>query len=115
MMTDCLFCKIINTDIPAEIIYQDEQVLAFNDIDSKAPYHFLIIPKKHISTLNDIGAEEESLLGHMVYTAKRIAKDKGFAEEGYRLVMNCNEQGGQTVFHIHMHVLAGRDLQWPPG
>ena len=112
-MSDCIFCSIINGEIPAEIIYEDEEVLAFNDIASQAPHHFLVIPKTHISTLND--AEDEKLIGKLSLTASKIAKQKGFSEQGYRVVMNTNKDGAQTVFHIHLHCLAGRQLGWPPG
>ena len=112
-MSDCIFCSIINGEIPAEKIYEDEEVLAFNDIASQAPHHFLVIPKTHISTLND--AEDEKLIGKLSLTASKIAKQKGFSEQGYRVVMNTNKDGAQTVFHIHLHCLAGRQLRWPPG
>ncbi|HAY41900.1 MAG TPA: histidine triad nucleotide-binding protein [Gammaproteobacteria bacterium] len=112
-MSDCIFCSIINGDIPAEKVYEDEEVFAFNDIASQAPYHFLVIPKRHISTLND--TEDEKLIGKLSLTASRIAKQKGFAEDGYRVVMNTNKDGAQTVFHVHLHCLAGRQLGWPPG
>jgi histidine triad (HIT) family protein len=112
-MSDCIFCSIINGEIPAEKIYEDEEVLAFNDIASQAPHHFLVIPKTHISTLND--AEDEKLIGKLSLTASKIAKQKGFSEQGYRVVMNTNKDGAQTVFHIHLHCLAGRQLGWPPG
>lgn len=114
-MSDCLFCKIIAKTIPATIIHEDEQVVAFRDISPKAPTHILVIPKKHITTINDIEIEDKQLLGHMIYTAKKLAMDEGLAEDGYRLVMNCNEDGGQSVFHIHMHLLGGRPMSWPPG
>lgn len=112
---DCLFCSIIDKTIPADIVYQDEQVLAFRDINPQAPTHILVIPQKHIATINDIEKDDLSLLGHMVATARQLAGREGFDEQGYRLVMNCNEQGGQTVFHIHLHLLGGRQLHWPPG
>ena len=112
---DCLFCKIINREIPADIVYEDDQVLAFNDIDPKAPTHMLVIPKKHIATLNDITEEDQALVGRLPLTASRLAKDLGFAEDGLRVVMNCNEDGGQTVYHIHMHVMGGRRFTWPAG
>ncbi|ALM51608.1 histidine triad nucleotide-binding protein [Halomonas huangheensis] len=112
---DCLFCKIINREIPADIVYEDEQVLAFNDIDPKAPTHMLVIPKKHIPTLNDIAEEDLALVGRLPYVAANLARDKGFAEDGFRVVMNCNEDGGQTVYHIHMHVMGGRRFTWPAG
>ncbi|MGQ7245964.1 histidine triad nucleotide-binding protein [Halomonas sp. V046] len=112
---DCLFCKIINREIPADIVYEDDQVLAFNDIDPKAPTHLLVIPKKHIATLNDLTEEDQTVVGRLPLTAAKVAKDKGFADDGYRVVMNCNEDGGQTVYHIHMHVMGGRRFTWPAG
>jgi histidine triad (HIT) family protein len=114
-MSDCLFCKIVNGDIPAELIYEDDDVAAFNDINPQAPHHFLCIPKKHISTTNDLEGTDAETIGKLVLAAAKIAKQRGVAEDGYRLVMNCNGHGGQTVFHIHMHVLAGRHMTWPPG
>lgn len=111
---DCLFCKIVNKDIPAEIIYEDDLVMAFNDINPQAPTHALIIPKKHIATLNDIAPEDENLVGHMVKVAGVIAEQQGFAETGYRTVFNCNQHGGQTVYHIHLHLLGGKPMGWPP-
>ncbi|MBN8412321.1 histidine triad nucleotide-binding protein [Halomonas denitrificans] len=112
---DCLFCKIINREIPADIVYEDDQVLAFNDIDPKAPTHMLVIPKKHIATLNDISEDDLALVGRLPFIASRLAKEQGFAEDGFRVVMNCNEDGGQTVYHIHMHVMGGRRFTWPAG
>lgn len=112
---DCLFCKIINREIPADIVFEDEHVLAFNDISPQAPTHQLIIPKKHIATLNDIDPEDLALVGRLQHTAAKLAKQQGFAEDGYRVVMNCNEMGGQTVYHIHMHLLGGRQFTWPAG
>jgi histidine triad (HIT) family protein len=114
-MTDCLFCKIISGDIPATILYRDDKVIAFNDINPQAPVHTLIIPLKHISTLNDLQEEDNALTGHMVQTAKKIAAENGIAEDGYRVLMNCNSDGGQTVFHLHLHILGGRQMHWPPG
>lgn len=114
-MTDELFLKIINREIPAEVVYEDDDVFAFNDINPQAPVHVLIIPKIHIRTLNDVRDENETLLGKLVNVARRIAEQKGISEEGYRLVMNCNEGAGQTVFHIHLHLLGGRAFTWPPG
>ena len=111
---DCLFCKIVNGDIPARKLYEDDQVVAFHDIAPQAPVQFLVIPKKHIATLNDMDEDDRALLGHIVYTAQRLAREQGCAE-GFRVVMNCNEQGGQTVYHIHMHVLGQRQMHWPPG
>lgn len=112
---DCLFCKIAQQQIPAQIIYQDEQVVAFRDISPQAPVHALVIPKRHITTLNDIGPDDANLLGHMIVTAQKVAADEGVDETGFRLAMNCNRDGGQTVYHIHMHVLGGRAMHWPPG
>lgn len=112
-MSDCLFCKIINKEIDADIIYEDEQCLAFNDISPKAPTHILLIPKKHIATLNN--ANDSTLLGHLLTTTKDLAKEKGVSEDGYRVVINCNDHGGQEVYHLHLHLLAGRNLNWPPG
>ncbi len=114
-MQDCIFCKIARKEIPAQIIFEDEQILAFRDIDPKAPQHILLIPKEHIATINDLVTEQSHLVGRMTLTAAQLAKQLGFANQGYRLVMNCNEHGGQTVFHIHLHLLAGRHLLWPPG
>ncbi len=112
---DCIFCKIINKTIPAKIAYEDEEVLAFHDLHPQAPVHMLVIPKKHISTINQIESQDQMLAGKLLLTAQKLAKDQGFADAGFRVVMNCNEQGGQTVYHIHMHVLAGRHMTWPPG
>lgn len=114
-MSDDLFLKIIGREIPAEIVYEDDDVLAFKDINPQAPLHVLIIPKKHIRTLNDVQNEDEALLGKLLNTARQIAQDNGVADDGYRLVMNCNRGAGQTVFHIHLHLLGGRALSWPPG
>ncbi|WP_077927505.1 histidine triad nucleotide-binding protein [Wohlfahrtiimonas populi] len=110
-----IFTKIINKEIPANIVYEDDEVLAFRDISPQAPEHILVIPKKEIPTVNDIEEADAALVGKLFLTAKKIAKELGFDEKGYRLVMNCNEDGGQTVNHIHMHILAGRQLSWPPG
>ena len=112
---DCLFCKIVKQQIPAKIVYEDEKVLAFDDITPKAPTHVLVIPRKHIATINDLEHEDTMLVGHMIHTAKHIAKKLQHADDGFRLVMNCNSYGGQTVFHIHLHLLAGRAMTWPPG
>jgi len=110
MNADCLFCKIANHDIPSDIVYEDERVVAFNDINPQAPVHSLIIPRKHISTINDIETADESLVGYLVSVAKNLAKENDLSEPGYRIVMNCNQQGGQTVIHIHLHLLGGRQL-----
>ena len=114
-MDDCIFCKIANGDIPADIVYQDEQVVGFRDLNPQAPTHVLVIPKKHIATLNDLLPEDEEIVGRMVGAAREIAMREGIADAGYRTVFNCNEQGGQTVFHIHLHLLGGRPMHWPPG
>jgi histidine triad (HIT) family protein len=111
----CLFCKITQGDIPADIVYEDEQVLAFRDLNPQAPHHLLVIPKKHIATLNDAASEDTQVLGHMLRTAAQMAAQLGCAEDGYRVAMNCNAAAGQTVFHIHLHLLCGRSLSWPPG
>ena len=113
-MSGTIFDKIISKDIPAEILYEDELALAFSDINPQAPIHFLVIPKKPIKTINDIQPEDKALVGHLYWVAAQIAADTGFAEQGYRAVMNCNEYGGQTVYHIHLHVLAGKPMGWPP-
>lgn len=111
----CIFCQIIRKEIPAQVIYEDDQIIAFPDINPQAPFHQLIIPKKHIETLNHISEDDGSLLAHMITSAKNIAKQYGHADNGYRLNFNCNKDGGQTVFHIHLHLLAGRIFHWPPG
>ncbi len=114
-MSDCIFCKIVNGDIPADILYQDEDVLAFRDLSPQAPVHFLVIPKKHIATINDIQPDDAALTGQLFLTAKMLAKQEGMDESGYRCVMNCNDDGGQTVHHIHLHVMGKRQMSWPPG
>lgn len=113
-MTDCLFCKIIAGDIPATLTYQDNKVVAFNDINPQAPHHLLIVPKQHISTLNDL-PDQNNPTGHMIQIATKLASELGLAQPGYRIVMNCNADAGQTVFHIHAHLLGGRKMHWPPG
>ncbi|MFZ5997177.1 MAG: histidine triad nucleotide-binding protein [Nitrospirota bacterium] len=114
-MSECIFCKIINKRIPAKIIYEDDLALAFEDINPQAPVHTLIIPKKHISTILDISDEDHRLIGHLLKVANKIARDKGVAERGFRVVTNCNHESGQTVYHIHFHLLGGRRMHWPPG
>ena len=114
-MHECLFCKMVSGVIPCDKVHENEYVLAFRDIDPKAPTHILIIPKKHITTLNEINENDQDLLGELLLTAKKIAKDEGINTSGYRTVFNCNSDGGQTVFHIHMHLLGGRPMAWPPG
>ncbi|HCL81330.1 MAG TPA: histidine triad nucleotide-binding protein [Nitrospiraceae bacterium] len=114
-MSDCIFCKIIEKKIPAKIIYEDEHALAFEDLNPQAPVHALVIPKKHIPTTLDIKEEDNNLIGHLIKVANKIASDKGIAERGFRIVTNCNPESGQTVYHIHLHVLGGRPMHWPPG
>jgi histidine triad (HIT) family protein len=112
---DCLFCKIASGEIPIPLLYQDDRVVAFDDINPQAPVHKIIVPRKHLSTLNDLQIEDHLLMGHMVQSAVTLAKQFNIAEEGYRLVMNCNDNGGQSIFHIHLHLLGGRRMHWPPG
>jgi histidine triad (HIT) family protein len=111
----CLFCEIAEKKRPAKIIYEDELTVAFEDINPQAPVHCLVVPKKHISTILEITKEDNALVGHLFHVANKIAKDRGIAERGFRLVMNCNPESGQTVFHIHLHILGGRIMHWPPG
>ena len=110
-----IFSKIINKEIHADILFENDKILAFRDISPQAPVHFLVIPKKEIITINDINEEDKSLIGELFIVAKEIAKKEGISEKGYRTIFNCNEHGGQTVYHIHLHVLGGRQLEWPPG
>ncbi len=114
-MEDCIFCKIVAKEIESDIVYEDDRVVAFKDIEPQAPIHYLIIPKKHIPTLVDLQEEDNNLVGHIYQVANKIAKDEGIAKDGFRVVSNCNKAGGQTVYHIHYHLLGGRNLQWPPG
>src|SRR5690242_1756593 len=114
-MSDCLFCKIVAGSIPAALVYQDDAVIAFKDINPQAPLHVLIVPRKHIATLNDLVPEDDALVGSMVRAATRLAQEQGYEARGYRTVFNTNREAGQTVFHIHLHLLAGRGLTWPPG
>jgi len=114
-MADDLFEKIIRREIPADIVHEDDELLAFRDVNPQAPVHVLVIPKRHIATLNDLEPGDAGLVGRLVLTARRIAADEGLAEDGYRLVFNCNERGGQSVYHIHLHLLGGRQMNWPPG
>lgn len=114
-MSDTLFEKIVAREIPADIVYEDDELLAFRDIQPQAPVHVLVIPKQRIPTLNDLEGGHAELVGKMILAAAKIAKAEGIAEDGYRLNLNCNEQGGQSVYHIHLHLLGGRQMQWPPG
>jgi histidine triad (HIT) family protein len=114
-MSTCLFCRIARKEIPASVIYEDDELVVFNDINPQAPLHALVIPKRHVATLNDLSSADDALVGNMVRRAAAIASEKGYAEGGFRTVFNTNAQAGQTVFHIHLHLLAGRGLSWPPG
>lgn len=114
-MSDCLFCKIIAGDIPSAIVHQDDRLVAFKDVNPQAPLHLLIVPRKHIASLNDLAPEDDALVGSMFRRAAALAKEHGYHERGYRAVFNTNREAGQTVFHIHLHLLAGRGLTWPPG
>lgn len=115
MTEETLFTKIRDREIPSDIVYEDEEIFAFRDIHPQAPTHVLVVPKEVIPTVNDLDAEHAGLIGRMVLVAQRIAREEGIAESGYRLVMNTNAEGGQTVFHIHLHVIGGRTMEWPPG
>ena len=112
---DCLFCKIANGDIPGDIVHHDDEVVAFRDIAPQAPHHIIIIPRQHIVTTNELNEDNNPIIGKLFLVARKLAAQLGVAEDGYRLVMNCNGHGGQTVFHIHLHLLAGRVMHWPPG
>jgi len=114
-MSACLFCRIAAGEIPATRVYEDDRLIAFNDINPKAPMHVLIVPRAHVATLNDLGPDHDALVGEMVRRAAAIAGDRGYAAGGFRTVFNCNADAGQTVFHLHLHVLGGRRLGWPPG
>ena len=114
-MDDCLFCKIVDGDIPADKVFENKNVYAFRDIDPKAPKHILIIPKEHIATTNDLTETHKTLMGEIMLVAKEIAGQEGIADSGYRTVFNCNQDGGQAVYHIHLHLLGGRHMNWPPG
>jgi len=112
---DCLFCRILAGDVPADIIFESDLAIAFRDITPQAPTHALIIPRKHIATINDIDRGDQTIVGSLFSAARDIAAAEGIATAGYRAVMNCNEAAGQSVFHIHLHLLGGRDMRWPPG
>ena len=114
-MSDCLFCKIIAGEIPGEVVYEDDDVVVLKDINPQAPLHVLIVPRRHIATLNDLAPGDDALIGSMFRRAAALAKEHGYAERGYRTVFNTNRAAGQSVFHIHLHLLAGRGLTWPPG
>jgi histidine triad (HIT) family protein len=112
---DCIFCKIAQGEIPAKIVHKDEKLVAFRDVAPQAPVHLLIIPVRHLSTIKELKTEDRELVGDMVLLANRLANDEGISDDGYRLVLNCGPHGGQTAYHVHMHVLGGRALHWPPG
>jgi len=114
-MNDCLFCKIVGGQIPSQRVHEDAEVIAFKDLSPQAPLHVLVVPRRHIATLNDLTPADDGLVGSMVRVAASLAKQHGYDERGYRTVFNCNREAGQTVFHIHLHLLAGRGLSWPPG
>jgi histidine triad (HIT) family protein len=114
-MTDCLFCKIVAREIPGSIVYEDDHVLAFNDINPQAPTHVLLVPKRHIASLDDLTPGDDQIVGELARRAAAIARDRGISTGGYRTVFNTNRDAGQTVFHIHLHLLGGRPMKWPPG
>jgi histidine triad (HIT) family protein len=114
-MEDCIFCKIINKKIPASIVFEDEKMIAFNDINPQAPIHILLIPREHFASLNEIPEEKKTILSHLLLNARQIAREKGIAEKGYRIVLNTERDSGQEVLHIHLHLLGGRRMHWPPG
>ncbi len=113
-MADSIFTKIANREIPAQIVFENDEIIAFNDVSPKAPVHILIVPKKQIETINDTGVEDAEILGKLILAASAIAKEKGIAERGYRVIMNCNKEGGQSVNHIHLHLIGGKQLGWSP-
>jgi histidine triad (HIT) family protein len=114
-MADCLFCKIAAGEIPSRKVFEDDDLVAFEDISPRAPVHVLVIPRRHVATLNDVTPADDVVLGSLVRAGARIARDRGVADGGYRLVLNCNADAGQSVWHVHLHVLGGRSLSWPPG
>ncbi len=114
-MSDCLFCKIVEKKIPAKLVYEDEHTLAFDDINPQAPVHTLVIPKRHVASIQDLGESDHTLLARVLLTCTRVAREKGLAAPGFRLVANTGRDGGQTVFHLHFHVMGGRHMGWPPG
>jgi len=114
-VADCLFCRIAAGDIPADIVHADERMIAFRDINPQAPMHVLVVPRRHIATLDDLSPDDDQLVGEMMRRAAALARENGYADRGYRTVFNCNADAGQTVFHIHLHVIGGRSLTWPPG
>lgn len=115
MSSDCLFCKIANKEIKSEIVYEDDEVVAFKDINPKAPVHLLFIPKRHVSSMNEITEDDANILGKILMRIKDVAREQGIDEGGYRTIINCNKDAGQEVFHVHVHLLGGRKFAWPPG
>ncbi len=114
-MTDCLFCKMVAGEIKPDTVYEDDEVLAFRDINPQAPTHVLVVPKRHIATLNDLAPGDGELIGRLYLAAKEVAQQENIAERGYRTLINCNAEAGQSVFHVHLHLLGGRPMGWPPG
>ena len=114
-MADCLFCKIAQKKIQAAVVFENDRVVAFRDIGPQAPVHILVIPRKHVATVNELDVNDRELIGDLVLVAKRLASEADIAADGYRLVLNCNRDGGQSVFHVHLHLLGGRAMAWPPG
>ena len=112
---DCLFCRIVGREVPASIVYEDDRVIAFNDIKPQAPTHVLVVPKRHIESLNELQQDDDEIVGELIRRAAAIAKERGVSADGFRTVFNTNRDGGQTVFHIHVHLLGGRRMDWPPG
>lgn len=114
-MSDCIFCKIAEKNIPSKIVHEDDKTVAFDDVNPQAPTHVLVIPRKHVASIAELNEADAGLLAHLMLTGSKIARQKGIAEGGYRLVVNTGKNGGQTVFHLHLHVLGGRPMHWPPG
>jgi histidine triad (HIT) family protein len=115
LMSDCLFCRIVRGEIPASLVYRDDDLIVLNDINPQAPMHVLVVPTRHIPTVNDLAPADDALVGSLFRRAAAVAAERGYAARGYRAVFNCNAEAGQSVFHIHLHVLGGRGLSWPPG
>jgi histidine triad (HIT) family protein len=114
-MTDCLFCRMIAGELPASIVYENEKLVAIADINPQAPLHVLLIPRRHVATLNDLVQTDDALVGELVRSAAAIAQERGYSQRGYRTLFNCNREAGQSIYHVHLHLLAGRPLRWPPG
>jgi len=114
-MSDCIFCKIASKGIPSKVVYEDDQVFAFDDVNPQAPVHSLVIPKRHVTSVQELGESDRALIGHLLLTCTKVATLKGLTDHGYRLVTNTGKDGGQTVFHLHFHIMGGRHMAWPPG